>query len=806
MTDPAAHSFIPHDENAAAATAARGCHESDPLYRSLFENAPVGLFVVATDGRIIDANAALVKILGYASREALLSTHVADFHIDREDAARVLARLRQTGEIFDIEVQLGRPDGSTVWLLISARAAHARSGADGENRVLYFHGAIENITARKRAEEAVRDSERRFETFMDNAPVLVFIKDEAERYRYANRRFLELFQRTFEEVYGRPDFEFMPPDSVLEVAAHDRRVLESGEFLETIEHVPGADGIRRSWMVLKFPIADPEERFFVGAFAIDITERQRAEEAMHQNEKRFRDIFESSPDAIFVEDLQGNVVDVNPAACRLHGASREELIGKNAVDLVPPEAREEVLRNFPKIVKGEITRVEATGLSKDGYAMPVAISASRIEYQNVPSLLLHVRDMSEQKRLQEQFLQAQKMEAVGRLAGGIAHDFNNLLTAIIGYNELLLMSLDEADPLRRCAEEVRRAAERATNLTRQLLAFSRKQKLRPRVIDLNAVVLEMEKMIRRLIGDDVELITTPAPEAACAKADPTQIEQVLVNLAVNARDAMPQGGRLSIELHAVAIDEDEKNAHDLAAGEHVLLRVSDTGTGMSEEVRKRLFEPFFTTKEEGKGTGLGLATCYGIVQQSGGKIVCESKPGAGATFFIYLPRVHENSISPAATEQFRETNLPRSRGGETVLIVEDVPSLRALAARVLRSLDYNVLEAENGECALALIAQPPNDATDKSCNDEKRCAAGSQRIDLVVTDMMMPQLNGKDFAALFRPLLPDAKILFISGLPEAEILLREMIDRGDAAFLPKPFSPAILAEKVRQVLDGIFQR
>jgi len=408
----------------------------------------------------------------------------------------------------------------------------------------------------------------------------------------------------------------------------------------------------------------------------------------------------------------------------------------------------------------------------------VAITGSRIEYTGRPALLLHARDTSERKRLQEQFHQSQKMEAIGRLAGGIAHDFNNLLTAIIGYNEIVLAGMHERDPLRRSSEEVRKAAERAARLTKQLLAVSRKQTLQPRIVDMNAVVTDIEKMLRRLIGDDVELSVIPSPKAACVKADPSQIEQVIMNLAVNARDAMPSGGQLFVRVSSVAVSAPLEEAPDLPPGSYIVLRVTDTGTGMTEEVRARVFEPFFTTKEPGKGTGLGLATCYGIVKQSGGRILCETGPNRGATFSIYLPQVL--GTADAAPEI---STMPMPGGTESILVVEDAAGVRGLAMRVLRSLGYRLLEAENGFDALNVIAKH-----------------GLGGIDLILTDVTMPKMGGRELVERVRAQHPGMRVVFTSGAPGADAALKALFSHPGTAFLHKPFTPADLARVVRSVI------
>jgi nitrogen-specific signal transduction histidine kinase len=397
-----------------------------------------------------------------------------------------------------------------------------------------------------------------------------------------------------------------------------------------------------------------------------------------------------------------------------------------------------------------------------------------VEYFNVL-----VEDITERKLLEAQLRQAQKMEAVGRLAGGIAHDFNNLLTAITGYADLALSDLREGDPMRQDMEEILRAAHRAAELTRQLLAFSRQQVLAPRVLDLNEVVQSVDKMLRRLVGEDVELLSVLAPGLGHVKADPGQLEQVIVNLAVNARDAMPTGGKLTIETADAELAE--TRVRDLAtvpAGRYVMLAITDSGTGMDEETKARIFEPFFTTKEQGKGTGLGLATVYGIVKQSGGFIWLYSEPGHGTTFKIYLPRVE--GAADALAPPVGTAEVPR--GTETVLIVEDEEAVRALAKTALTRKGYRVLEAANGGEALL------------------RCESEQAPIHLLVTDVVMPGLGGADLAQRLAPLRPDMKVLFISGYADRAAARHGTIQPG-AAYLEKPFSLEALARKVREVLD-----
>jgi PAS domain S-box-containing protein len=388
-------------------------------------------------------------------------------------------------------------------------------------------------------------------------------------------------------------------------------------------------------------------------------------------------------------------------------------------------------------------------------------------------------DISEHKRLEEQLRQAQKMEAIGRLAGGVAHDFNNLLEVIIGFSILLLNRLTAEDPLRPGLEQIQKAGERAASLTRQLLAFSRKQVWTPRVIDLNESVLQLDKMLRRLIGEDIELVTAPDPTAGPVKADPSQIEQVILNLAVNARDAMPQGGKLILETRNVELDEAEAaRLGGIVPGSHVMLSVTDTGCGMDAEVQAHIFEPFFTTKEPGRGTGLGLATVYGIVQQSGGQVDVESAPGRGTRFRIYLPRVEGGERSPedeAAPARLLD-------GTETILLVEDEQVVRELVRYILQTHGYLVLEASSAGEALLLCERHPGP------------------IQLLVTDVVMPWMSGREMAERLTALRPELRVLYMSGYLD-DAVVRHGVSYGDTAFLQKPFTPDALARKAREVLE-----
>ncbi len=507
---------------------------------------------------------------------------------------------------------------------------------------------------------------------------------------------------------------------------------------------------------------------------------QRTESRLGESEERYRQLVEMSPEAIFVE-CQGRFVFSNSANARLLGASSaSDLIGKPLAEFVHPGYREIIERTMVQVTEQQnaVLRSQGKFVRLNGQEVDVEIVASQLQVQEEVGVQMIMRDITERKRLEEQLRSAQKMEAVGRLAGGIAHDFNNLLMVIRGYCEMILDRVPPGGSLRGNAEQIERAADRAASLTRQLLAFGRKQVLAPQVIDLNHVVENVGKMLWRVIGEHIELVTVLNRGLWSVKADPGQIEQVIVNLALNARDAMPQGGKLIIETRNADLDEDFVRQHPGAAsGRFALLAVTDTGVGMDADTQTRIFEPFFTTKGQGKGTGLGLATAYGIVKQSGGSIWVYSEPGRGTTFNIYLPWTPERAqgAQPAADAG----KLPC--GSETVLLVEDSGALRKLAREFLEQGGYTVLEAGEGAGAMDVAQQH----------------AGP--IHLLLTDVVMPGMSGQQLATQLKRDRRETKVLYMSGYPEDAISYHGVLEPG-VVLLQKPFTRKALADKVREVL------
>jgi two-component system cell cycle sensor histidine kinase/response regulator CckA len=515
------------------------------------------------------------------------------------------------------------------------------------------------------------------------------------------------------------------------------------------------------------------------------TDRDPEYQRMLNTNLRLTAMVESSPDAIIGITLDGVITSWNSAAAKIYGYTAEEAMGRSLTMLAPPDRLDELLGILGRLKRGKrIEGLETVRRRKDGKAIWVSLSAAPIADAtgalDVAGALIFAREISERKQLEEQYRQSQKMEAVGQLAAGVAHDFNNLLTIILGFSELYLVKLPAADPGREPLGQIRKAAQRAAALTRQLLAFGRKQILSPVVLDLNSLVKETEKMLRRLIGADIELTTILQPGLGRVMVDPGQVEQIIMNLVVNARDAMPTGGRLTIQTANTVLTDLQICKHgELPPGPYTLLAVSDTGSGMDEATKARIFEPFFTTKEVGKGTGLGLATVFGIIKQSGGFIEVDSELGTGSTFWTYFPQIG-NSI------RLKESDhglVKMPKGVETILLAEDEDGVRELAQMILEASGYKVLSAPSGDAAVRVCHEYPH------------------AIHLLLTDVVMPKMSGRQLADLLVPSRPTMKVLYMSGYTD-DTMVRHGIQQAETNFLSKPFTPLALTKKVREVLDG----
>ncbi len=658
-----------------------------------------------------------------------------------------------------------------LWSVVLATVSFAAAGGRMfvvHNQLLYSSRELQrNLSLLRGITEGTTDA--------------VFVKDLQGRYLMMNTAGARFLGRSVAEVIGKDDTELFDPADAREIMERDRKVLEAGGT-QTYEEAATSDGVARIYLSTKGPFRDANGEI-AGLLGIcrDITDRKRAEEEIRQSQQKLRMHFEHTPLAVVEWDVEFRVAAWNPSAERIFGYSREEAMGKHASFIVPPQVREHVDRVLNDLLSHKVGASSTNdNVTKDGRIISCEWYNTPLvdEFGRVLGAASLAQDVTERVALEERLRQSQKMEAIGRLAGGVAHDFNNLITVILGYSQVL----SEGLPPGRLADstaQIKSAADRAAGITRQLLAFSRKQVVSPRMINLNDIMLNLDSLLRRLIGEDVEVLAAPAGDLGTVKADPGQIEQILMNLALNARDAMPNGGKLTLETSNVQLDHAYAREHQpVEPGRYVMLAVSDTGVGMAPEIQARIFEPFYTTKEVGKGTGLGLSTVYGIVKHMGGHIWVYSEPGQGTTFKIYFPRLNQ----PAEELWSEKSRKEVRRGTETILLVEDDPQLRQLTSSVLVHCGYKVLTAGGGEEGLAL------------------CKANHSDIDLLVTDVVMPGMNGRQLAEQVARVAPQAKVLYISGYTGNAIAHYGVLDAG-VWFLPKPFSLSALVAKVREVLD-----
>jgi two-component system, cell cycle sensor histidine kinase and response regulator CckA len=664
---------------------------------------------------------------------------------------------------------------NAVQALNGAAFAYLTKPFDTEHLMVVVDKALE----KKRLERALRESEERYRLVAEHIQDVILLVDLEGRMAFVNRRGEELTGYTAAEVRDRPLASLLSPEGGAAAEARIRAACSGHDvdpFFET--ELVRRDG-SRVWIEANVANVHKDGQL-VGRLAVmrDISSRRHTEAALRETSQTLRTLIDASPVAIMSLDLGGRVTLWNRSAERMFGWSHQEILGQS-LPTVPEDKRAEFEAAIAQNRRGEASVYETQRKRKDGSLVNVLTSTAAIldSEGRVAATMAIIVDVTEQKQLEEQLRQAVKMEGIGRLAGGIAHDFNNLLTVIAGRIYLLMSQLPAGHAMRPDLQLIEQTGERAATLTKQLLAFSRKQILAPIVLDLNNVVTSMKQLLERALGEDIDLIIDLDPSLGRVLADQGQLEQVILNLAVNARDAMPDGGQLVLETSNVEVDETYLRQHvDLRPGSYVALAVTDNGIGMAAETLARLFEPFFTTKEVGRGTGLGLATAYGIVRQSNGHITVYSEPGHGTTFRVYLPKAEGNVAATVAVE----TSTPS--GTETVLLVEDDLNLRTLAHAILQQQGYIVLEAEDAADAIRIADQ----------------YAGS--VHLLITDVVMPKMNGPTMARAIQEHRPDAKVLYMSGYTDDAIVRHGVLEPG-TPFLQKPFTPGTLVRKIRQVLD-----
>jgi two-component system, cell cycle sensor histidine kinase and response regulator CckA len=778
----------------------------------LFQTSPDPLIVTDTSYRALCINQEFQRVFGYSAADSLgQSIDALVFPPDRAAEAKWIAQCLDRGERISLETQRRCKDGTLLDVFVTAapltidgktaafyavyRDISERKRAEALSSALYriaekagaaqdlqqfyasIHGIVDELMCARNFSVAIHDPESGLLSF----PYFVDERESAPAPAKLGAGLTEYVLRTGEPLLCTLEL-VRELQQRGEVDHADPLTLHwLGVPLKVNQNVLGAIVLKSYSKNVKFRDRDKDVLALVAQQIAAAIDRKRNEQALRRSEVRYRSLVQTAVYGIYRSSLEGRFLDVNPALIGMLGYD-------SATEVLALDPKKDVFvepREYSRLVEefrrtGRMDGFEARWRRKDGFTITVRISGRAVAGGDEPSDVLEAiaEDITERRVLEDQFRQAQKMEAVGRLAGGIAHDFNNLLMVIGGYTEVLLDQLAVGNPLHTKVESIQQAADRATALTRQLLAFSRKQLLELKVVDVNAIVQDMERLLRPLIGEHIELTTSLASAIGCTRADSGQLEQVIMNLVVNAKDAMPGGGKICIRTDSVTLDESYRPENTfIKHGPYVMISVSDTGHGMDRETQARIFEPFFTTKEKGKGTGLGLSTVYGIVKQSGGYVFVQSELGRGSVFTIYFPRVDE----PCDVVGSAPAALATSGGTETVLLVEDEESVRQLVRETLESRGYRVLEAENGNAGLAAAASH----------------AGP--IHLVITDVVMPGLNGPELIYQLLAARPEVKVLYLSGYAPDAFAIPLAAD-AQKAFLQKPFTLQTLSRKVREVL------
>jgi PAS domain S-box-containing protein len=748
--------------------------ESESRVRLFIEHAPAALAMFDCEMRYLQASRRWRIDYGLGDRDL---DGVSHYEIFPEIPARWkdIHRRALAGEVLGEEHdRFERADGSVQWIRWEARPWRDSEGMIGG--IVIF---ADDVTERKQA----ADVRERLAAVVDSSEDAIIAKRLDGTINAWNSGAEKVFGYSHAEAIGKPIQMLLPPERAREEADILARIRrgESVEHFETVRI--RKDGTRIDVSVTISPIRDITGAI-VGASKVarDITDRKRAEEALFKSEERFSKAFRNNPLAITIStEAEGRYLDVNDAFLNMLGYQRKDVIGSTAKELrfwSEPLDREEMLRHLKEEEK--VAKHHTKYRTAKGEIRESEVWAELIELDGQRCILGITRDVTDMKKLEAQFRQAQKMEAVGRLAGGVAHDFNNVLGIVMGYSDIALGEIPTDTPVKKYLSEIKKASQRAALITRQLLAFSRQQVVFPKILDLNDVVRNVTTMFLRLVGEDIEIEFRPGTAIGCIKADPGQIEQILMNLVVNARDAMPTGGKITIETGTSELDEHYTSRHAGAhEGKHVVLKVSDTGSGMDETTRSQIFEPFFTTKAPGKGTGLGLSTVYGIVKQSDGYISVYSEPGKGTTFKIYFPMLREKAEELGSHREEAEP----PRGSETILVVEDDKILRGLAVKLLQEGGYHVIEAEDAENALKILSST------------------GVEVDLLLTDIVMPGKTGVELLAEAKRIRQNLRAVFMSGYA-GDLVTQHGVLVQEHSFLEKPFTKRALLTKVYSVLHG----
>ena len=763
----------------------------DPLRILILEDVPMDAELVEYelrrsripfDARCVDTRADFERELEEFRPDLILS----DYTLPRFDGMAALSVARERAPATPFLIVTGSVNEETAVGCMKAGATDyllksnlARIGPAIEAALARVQSGAEKA----RAQEALRRSEANLRAIF-NTSLQAFVLVDRDGTIQA---FNPTAQAWATAILGHGVAEGDRIHEFIPEAASGFRAALAGEARSVERRLRTIDGVERWYETTHAPVID-EHGTVIGVClnARDVSERKQAEQALRESEARYRDLFDNASDLVCSTTLEGAFLYVNPAWNRAMGYSDAALAGRRFIDLVHADSRELYLDVVARARAGEpLGHVDLVLVTAEGVSLTLEGNVSCTTDGGPPRIRGIYRDVTERKRVEDQLRRAERMQAAGRLAGGVAHEVNNMMTGVIGFSEFLLRSLEPQDPRRLEVTEIIKAGTRASDVTRQLLAFTRQQFLRPEVLPMNGVVLDLEKMLRRVLGEDHELDLALAPDAGEIRADRGQLEQVLVNLMLNARDAMAGRGRVTITTRVTVLEEDYADQHDgvgIPRGEYVQLAVSDTGVGMDRETQARIFEPFFTTKPVGQGTGLGLSTVYGIVKQSDGFVWVYSEPGGGSTFRIYLPRVGSGEAMPPA----RDSGSAARGGAETILIVEDEDMVRTLAGRGLREHGYEVLEARNGADALRQLAFRSD-------------------VNLVISDVVMPEMGGRELGQRLSADRPSLPVLYMSGYTGEDVTQRGLLEPG-APFQQKPFAPEELARKVREMLDAVRAR
>jgi two-component system, cell cycle sensor histidine kinase and response regulator CckA len=741
------------------------------MFQSLIESAFDG-YCVHVNGTIVEGNSKGAELFGY-SRDELIGASILTL-IAPEFHETVAKRIQTADESPNYEMLGLRKDGSRFPLEVFVKN-QSQNGHIGRLVV------CRDITNRKLSEDVIKQSEKRLRALIENSSDGIALMKADGIFEYLGPSNERIAGYSNDEVVTHRFDEFIHPDDKERVIEIWKQTAESpNKSISSQCRYMHKDG---TWHWLEFVnknlLHDPAVGAIVSNYR-DITARKRAEAALQESEEKYRALFEESRDVVFISTWAGQFLDINEAGVELFGySSKEELLQANLARDLFVQPGDHALFERLMNAQGYVKDFEHQLKKKNGEKLIVLETSTAARNPNGEIILYRgiMRDVTKVKQLQEQLMQAQKMETIGQLAGGVAHDFNNILMAIMGYCELIKMRLPQEHPTLMHVEETIRAAERGASLTQQLLAFSRKQVLSPRLMNLNETLLEMKNLLKRLIGEDVDLVMNLEAGLGSVKVDPSQIEQVIMNLAVNSRHAMPDGGKLTIATNAVELDENFVRSHfGSRGGPFVRLQIADTGLGMDRQTMSHMFEPFFTTKEKGKGSGLGLSTVYGIVKQSGGYITVESAPGIGTSFRIYLPRIDQPS------EQLPQSPMAEVSTNYTLLLVDDDENVRNSIASSLQMKGFRVLEARDGKEAIGIFQ-----------NFEGV-------IDLLITDVVMPQMSGRELAAQILVQRPELRVLFISGYSGQAVIREDLLASG-TAFLQKPATIDVLLQKIHHLLS-----